>query len=385
MIINPVLTVREKHYKLYLGNPIIVTAPGRINLIGEHTDYNDGFVLPAAIDKSITFAISRNKSDRFRFYSFDFDESFQTTDLNLKNAPQWVYYLIGVIAQFKKLDIDIAGIDCVFGGNIPIGAGLSSSAALECGFAAGINKLFNCKLTNYQLVKMAQTAEHEYAGVMCGIMDQFASVYGKKDHVFRLDCRSHDYNYFPLKMDKYVIALVNTKVEHELASSEYNLRRKECEAGVAILKNDRPNISSLRDVDHALLVSNRDNIDPTIYNRCSYVVSENQRVIDACEALDKSDFEEFGKLMYQSHEGLRKKYQVSCKELDILVKGTIDIECVLGSRMMGGGFGGCTINLIKRGFESDFENEISHIYKKETGIDPDFYFVNLSDGVSVMS
>ncbi len=383
---NNIFDIENKFHELFNGNPICIQAPGRINLIGEHTDYNDGFVLPAAIDMSIYFAIAKNNENVFRFYSMDFDELFSSKNGCAKSDTfQWVNYLLGVIAQFEKLGIDISGLDCVFGGNIPIGAGLSSSAALECGFAFGINSLFNYNLPKYQMVKMAQKAEHEYAGVMCGIMDQFASVFGKKDHVFRLDCRNHEYDYFPLEMKDHIIALVDTKVEHELASSEYNQRREECEQGVDILKNDNPNIVSLRDVDESTLIEKKDSFDPIVYNRCHYVVCENKRVIQACNALEHQDFQEFGRLMYQSHNGLRDEYEVSCKELDILVEATMDMEYVLGSRMMGGGFGGCTINLITVGYENTFKNNIASIYTSKTGIIPEVYFVKLSDGVRVIN
>mgnify|MGYP000486461767 CR=1 FL=1 len=383
---NTIFDIEKKYYELFHGNPLCIQAPGRINLIGEHTDYNDGFVLPAAIDMSIYFAVAKNNENVFRFYSMDFDEMFTSRHGRAKNDTYpWVNYLLGVIAQFEKLSIDISGVDCVFGGNIPIGAGLSSSAALECGFAFGLDTIFGCNLSKYNLVSMAQKAEHEYAGVMCGIMDQFASVFGKKDYVFRLDCRSHEYVYFPLEMNNYIIALVDTKVEHELASSEYNLRRKECEQGVVVLKKDNPNLVSLRDVDELLLIEKTSSFDPIVYNRCHYVVCENQRVIKACNALEKSDFHEFGKLMYESHTGLRDEYEVSCKELDILVEATLEMNYVLGSRMMGGGFGGCTINLITEGYESVFKDTISSVYTKKTGIIPEIYFVKLSDGVRIIN
>ncbi len=223
--------------KLFKKEPIIFSAPGRINLIGEHTDYNEGFVLPAAIDKSIIFGINKNSKKVFRFYSIDLDEYFETNDVSKEAiGKSWTAYFLGVLAQFEQKGIKLEGVDCVFGGNIPLGAGLSSSAALECGFAYGLNDLFDAKLSKYELALMAQKAEHEYAGVMCGIMDQYASLFGKKDHVFRLDCRSHEHQYFPFEIDDYVIALVDTKVKHKLASSEYNLRRQECEKGVSILQ-----------------------------------------------------------------------------------------------------------------------------------------------------
>lgn len=378
--------IYPRFIELFENKPIIVEAPGRINLIGEHTDYNDGFVLPAAINSSILFAVGKNDCNSFRFYSMDYNSYIETDEVDSDcGDSRWALYLLGVIAQFKKMGIKLSGIDCVFAGNIPIGAGLSSSAALECGFAYGINQLFSLEVSKYELVKMCQMAEHEYAGVKCGIMDQFASMFGKRDHVFRLDCRSNDYSYFPLQMKDHIIALVNTKVDHELASSEYNLRRKECEEGVSILKFDNPDVHSLRDVSLNELHNSQIKQDTVIYKRCHYVISENQRVLQACDALENSDFDTFGKLMYQSHEGLKKEYEVSCKELDMLVDITLEMDYVLGSRMMGGGFGGCTINIIEANKKVDFEKEITEMYSKKTGIIPELYFVELSDGVSIIN
>jgi galactokinase len=375
--------VSKKFIDLYNNKPLLIRAPGRINLIGEHTDYNEGFVLPGAIDKEIVFAIALNNESVFRFHSLDFHESYSGTEIN-KKEKGWQGYLLGVLAQFENEGVEISGVDCVFGGNIPIGAGLSSSAALECGFATGLNILFKTNFSPYKLITMTQNAEHEYAGVMCGIMDQYSSIYGKKDHVFRLDCRSNKHSYFPLAMDDCIIALVNTKVTHELASSEYNTRRSECERGVVFFKDKNPDINSLRDINLSEIVKYQPFIDPLIYKRCHYVVSENNRVLEACNALENFDFVKFGELMYQSHDGLRNEYEVSCKELDILVDITKPMHYVLGARMMGGGFGGCTINLVKADNKIEFQDKIIDKYKKDTGITPDIYFVKLSNGVDII-
>ncbi len=378
--------IRNKFISLFGNTPILISAPGRINLIGEHTDYNDGFVLPAAIDKKVTFAIASNNSRKFRFYASDIDQHYETK--NVQPAPyefQWTNYLLGVLAQFENEGVELSGVDCVFESDIPIGAGLSSSAALECGFAYGLNKLLNAGFSDYQLVQMAQKAEHEYAGVMCGIMDQYASIFGKKDHVFQLDCRTHEHSYFRFEMKDYIIALVDTKVKHELASSKYNQRRKECETGVRFFKKINPGIQALRDVNLDMLEQYKNDLDPIIYKRCNYVVSENHRVIDACEAIEQHDFHRFGELMCQSHDGLKNQYKVSCKELDILVELTKSLDYVHGARMMGGGFGGCTINLIDRNEATTFQQEINDEYFKKTGIEPDFYFVNPDDGVQMMN
>jgi len=366
---------------LFSSTPRIFSAPGRINLIGEHTDYNDGYVLPGAIDKSIDFALGLNDEMIYRFYSLDYEEFFETRYISKdENHPHWAKYLIGVLAQYQAKGIELQGIDCVFGGDIPVGAGLSSSAAIECGYAFGLNELYQSNIPKYQLVKMAQKAEHEYAGVMCGIMDQYASMFGKEDQVFRLDCRSHEHEYFPLKMDDYIIALCDTRVKHALASSEYNQRRIECEAGVNLLKKKYPNIRALRDVCPLMITNNESLFDPVVFKRCIYVVRENKRVEDACDALKAGDINTFGQLMYKSHKGLRKEYEVSCKELDVLVDITRNMNEVIGARMMGGGFGGCTINLVKTSGIETFKKEISSHYYTHFQSEPLIYLVKLKDG-----
>ncbi len=377
--------IRDIFISLFGSKPILSEAPGRINLIGEHTDYNNGFVLPGAINKKARFAIGLNKEAVFRFYAADLDKHYQTKTID--RAPiefSWANYLLGVLAQFQKAGKSFTGIDCVFDSNIPIGAGLSSSAAIECGFAKGLDRLLLSDIQPLQLVKMAQKAEHEYAGVMCGIMDQYASVFGKNNHVLLIDCRTNKHTYVPFQMNNLSIALCDTKVKHELASSEYNIRRQECEQGVSILQQLNPDIKSLRDVDTKYLEMHKGLFRPSIYDRCHYVAIENQRVQDACRNLENSDFTEFGKLMYQSHDGLKNRYEVSCKELDILVDLTKPMESVYGSRMMGGGFGGCTINLLEKEAEEQFHQTITDGYKSQTGMEPDIYFVELTDGANVI-
>lgn len=262
---------------------------------------------------------------------------------------------------------------------------MSSSAAIECGFAFGLNELLKTNFSKYELVKMAQKAEHEYAGVMCGIMDQFASMFGKKNEVFKLDCRSHEHEYFPLDLDNYIIALVDTRVKHSLAASAYNKRREECEIGVKILQKDNPCITALRDVTIKLLEEKKDNFEPTVFKRCKYVIEENERVNNACKFLQSNNKMGFGKLMYQSHEGLKNNYEVSCDELDFLVDLTREMKQVLGSRMMGGGFGGCTINLVEESAIDNFKDDIELAYEQKTGKKPYFYLVKTIDGVSQIS
>lgn len=377
--------IRSKFINLFKSNPILTSAPGRINLIGEHTDYNEGYVLPGAIDKKAYFAIALNGNDVFRFHASDLDQTFETKEI--EKAPsefQWANYLLGVLNQFEKQGVVLKGVDCVFASDIPVGAGLSSSAAIECAFTYGINILLDAGFSDHKLALLAQNAEHEFAGVMCGIMDQFASVFGKKDHVLRLDCRTHEHIYYQFKSDNLVIALCDSGVKHELASSEYNIRRHECESGVAYLQQYDPSIKSLRDLTKTLLKKYQNDIDPVVYKRCLYVINENDRVFQACEALKRDDFKTLGQLIYQSHKGLQHEFEVSCKELDILVELTHDLDYVYGSRMMGGGFGGCTINLVKKEKKIQFQQLISKEYQSQTGINPNIYFVQLSNGVNVI-
>ncbi|MBA7686015.1 Galactokinase [subsurface metagenome] len=272
------------------------------------------------------------------------------------------------------------GVDCVFGGDIPLGAGLSSSAALECGFAYCLNDQFNYGIDKSELIFMAQKAEHEYAGVMCGIMDQFASTYGKEGHVMKLDCRSLDHEYYPLTNDQADIILCDTKVQHSLASSEYNIRRNECEKGVAIVKEKYPQINSLRDASPEMLDVVKNKMEENVYQRCHYVIHEIIRVEKACQSLLKNDFITFGKLMYETHNGLSKEYLVSCHELDVLVDIARENSDVLGARMMGGGFGGCTINMIRKGGAEKFISTIEKEYSKRTGNMTEIYRVIIADG-----
>ncbi len=375
----------KKFEELFKKNPLLIRSPGRINLIGEHTDYNDGFVFPAAINKEIHFAVAKNDINRFRFYALDLHESFEmkVEDLS-KSDTSWANYILGVAAQYKKAGYELEGVDCVFGGDIPLGAGLSSSAAIENGFAFALKEILKAPVSKIQMIKMAQKAEHEYAGVMCGIMDQFASMTGKKDHAIKLDCRSLDFEYANIDLHGYEILLVNTNVKHELASSEYNTRRAECETGVQILQKYDNNITALRDVSLSLLQEHREEIDPIVYKRCEFVIKENLRVEDAFSALAKDDIKALGALMFQSHEGLRDDYDVSCKELDLLFDMAKKSNDVIGSRMMGGGFGGCTINIVKKEKMNLFSKSIKNEYAKITGLEPEIYSVKITDGTGLI-
>lgn len=365
---------------------VMVSSPGRINLIGEHTDYNNGFVLPAAIDKAAWFAASLREDEEIHLYAYDLNEKITVTIHDLKPIGDinWPNYMLGVVAQFVKKGARVTGFNAVLTSDIPMGAGLSSSAAVECATASALNELLKTGFDKLTLVKMAQLAEHEYAGVQCGIMDQFASIFGKKNKLIRLDCQSLEYAYYPLEMEGLAVVLLDTNVKHALASSEYNVRRKQCETGVALIQNKYPEVKSLRDVDMDMLnacVSRED----IVYSRCKYVIEEKQRLLDACASLEKNDTVTFGKKMFATHDGLSREYEVSCRELDILVEAVSNDPDVLGARMMGGGFGGCTINLVKATAVDDLIKRLTPVYNQKTGLDLNAYIVSLEQGTTIIS
>lgn len=376
-------TIKTKFLELFETEPLLVYSPGRINLIGEHTDYNDGFVMPAAIDKKMVVGIAKNGSRKARLFSIDFKEEFAfELDSFSPKKGHWSTYIMGVTAQLIQAGYPVEGFDMVFGGDIPVGAGLSSSAALEAAVGFGISELFEFNISRNTLIHYAQKAEHVFAGVQCGIMDQFASVMGQKDKVLRLDCRSMEFAYFPLELEDYSLYLVDTKVKHSLADSAYNQRREECESGVREVKKLNPKIHSLRDVALNELDRIKENISSAVYNRCRYVIEENERVLKASDLLEKKKISAIGQLLYDSHQGLSKLYEVSCMELDWLVEKTKVLDYVLGSRMMGGGFGGCTINLIKTEKINEFQNTIEKDYYDEFGTKPAFYPIKLGAGTN---
>ena len=365
--------------------PLLVRAPGRVNLIGEHTDYNEGFVLPAAIDKQIYFAVGLNKTETVRLISHDKDERYDVATAAIRPGNTlWANYLKGVVAQFEQRGITVPGFDCVFGGDIPMGAGLSSSAAVECGLAFALNRLLAAGLDRLELARLAQAAEQTYAGVQCGIMDQFASLHGRPGQVVRLDCRSLEYEYFPFDTAACGIVLCNSGVKHSLASSEYNTRRQECQRGVEVLQQTFPQVRSLRDATLEQLAQNRPAMGETVYRRCRYVVEENLRVETACQHLLAGDLPAFGQQMYASHAGLRDDYAVSCPELDLLVEQARPLPGVYGARMMGGGFGGCTINLVAHAEIDRFIAHMSAAYERELGLKLETYQTNIVGGVEVM-
>ena len=367
-------------------NQVVIDSPGRINLIGEHTDYNQGFVLPAAIDKKIRLSFSKNNSSYHCTLSAENKQEQFAFDLK-KIRPLssgWQNYALGVVAELQQLSPKIEGFHCSFGGNVPIGAGMSSSAALGCGLAMGLNVLFELNLRTEQLIRAAQRAEHNFVGTLCGIMDQFASMMGKENAAILLDCKTLDYRYVPLDLGNYALLFLNSNISHSLADSAYNTRRKECEGGVEILQDQYPDIESLRDVNLSMLERHQDLLPPVTFKRCAYVVKENQRVLDAAQALTDKDFPKLGQLLYASHEGLQHDYEVSCPEIDYLVAQTLDKPHILGARMMGGGFGGCTINLIEQNQVESFIEDVSAAYHKQFGIELSPYTVGISDGTKIV-
>ncbi len=368
--------VSEAFASHFGGEGTLYASAGRINLIGEHTDYNGGFVFPGAIDKAIMADIRPNGTDKVNLYSIDLDES-ASFGLNEADAPsqQWARYVFGVCRETIKRGGSVKGFDAVFAGNVPLGAGLSSSAALESCFAFALNDLFNGNtIDKFELAKIGQSTEHNYCGVNCGIMDQFASVFGKKDCLIRLDCRSLEFEYFPFKLDGYRLVLVDSVVKHELVDSPYNKRRQSCE-NVA----RRLGIDTLRDADMEMLDAVKADISAEDYMRAKFVIEEKERVLDVCEALNRGDIETVGKLMYATHHGLSKDYEVSCEELDYL--NDIAKECgVTGSRIMGGGFGGCTINLVADGIYDNFIATVTEKLNARYGHQPKIYDVVISDG-----
>lgn len=368
--------LRTAFTERFSSNPIFYASAGRINLIGEHTDYNGGFVFPGAIDKYIMTAININGTDKVRLYSVDMN---QYTEFGLreedKPAEQWACYVFGVCREILKRGFEVKGFDAVFAGNVPLGAGLSSSAALESCFAYALNDLFNDnKISIFELALIGQSTEHNYCGVNCGIMDQFASVFGKKDCLMRLDCRSLEFKYFPFKPVGYKLVLVNSQVKHELVDSPYNKCRESCERVAKTL-----GVETLRDADMSMLEAAKDQISDEDYKRAVYVIGEKQRVLDVCEALEKGDYETVGQRMYETHHGLSKDYEVSCEELDFL--NDVAKECgVTGSRIMGGGFGGCTINLVKEQLYDSFVQTAKTKFNEKYGIEPIIIDVVISDG-----
>ncbi|RZJ68763.1 MAG: galactokinase [Flavobacterium sp.] len=357
-------------------------APGRINIIGEHVDYNDGYVLPAAINKYIVFAVSPNETDEISIVAKDLSDAhhFNLSDDIKPIEKMWANYMLGVLSQLKEKGLRLQGFNIVFASNIPMGAGLSSSAALECGFGYTLNKIFNLGLSKKEIALIGQKAEHTFAGVNCGIMDQFASVFGKKNHVFQLDCTTLEHDYHPADFHDYSVFLLDSKVKHTHLTSGYNDRRREAAEGLELLKTKYPEVKTFRDLSQEQVAKYKDELGDVNFRRCDFVVGEIQRVRDAVNALEANDFKKLGELLYETHDGLSKGYEVSCEEIDFLVDRAKDEKDVLGSRMMGGGFGGCSINLVKKGSEREIINRIAEAYQNEYDIELAVYKVKISDG-----
>lgn len=364
------------------GIPIVVSAPGRINIIGEHTDYNNGFVLPAAIDKRMLIALGKNeKGGTSEIRSLDFKENLV---LNLSELPDklsgWQGYIIAVLNELRSRKLYFDSFNCVFASDIPIGAGMSSSAALTCGIISALDEVNGWQLNKLDIAKIAQASEHRL-GANVGLMDQFALMSGKKNEVILLDCLDYSHRYYPLDLKEYSLILINTNVKHQLVASEYNDRRASCERTLALLQEANPDIKTLRDVTLDIL-NDAEEVSDEDKRRVGYVILENDRVLKTTLSLKDNNFKQVGELMYQSHEGLSKEYKVSCKELDLLVELAREENAVLGARMMGGGFGGCTINLIKTAAANSAVLRIMEKYKKQTDIRADYYTVCIDNGLS---
>lgn len=361
----------------------VFRSPGRINIIGEHTDYNEGLVFPAGIDKEICMVMGLNGTDQSHFYSVDNDEEISFSKSDYQQTPKtWIRYIAGVYDQLYKLGLDPGGVDCVFAGDIPTGAGLSSSAALECATLFGLNRLFDLGIEKAQMPVISQKAENEFVGVNCGIMDQFASVNAKKGQALLLDCRDLTATYFDLALDGYQLLLVDSLVKHDLVTSEYNIRRAQCEEGLAHFQHIRPEVNALRDLSMADLENHGQELSPLLFKRCKYIVQEIERVRLAGEAIKKQDLAALGNLLYASHLGMQSEFEISCPELDFLVDYTWNKGHVLGARMMGGGFGGCTLNIVAKEHQELFVNDIKEAYEKQFDIMPEIYTVATAEGTS---
>lgn len=374
----------------YFGSSpdLLVRAPGRINLLGEHTDYNQGFVLPAAIDFSIFFAIRRREDTLFTCVAYDLEKEEKTFSIHNTYTPQqgWINHVLGVVAELQNAGFSCpTGFDVLFGGNIPAGAGLSSSAALEAGLARALSALFGWDIPLLTLAEIAQRAEHHFVGVQCGIMDMYASLFGRKNQLIQLDCRTQTHEYIPFDLGDYVLILANSGVKHSLAESAYNARRASCEEGVRYFQSMDASIQSLRDITSDFFQKHASFFSEEVRKRCLYVIEEQARVLDVVEALKNNDLQKVGFLMYQTHQGLSELYEVSCDEIDFLVELTKNQTSVLGARVMGGGFGGCTIQLVKKEEKEAFKEYIRSNYHAKYGISLELYEVTPEDGVRVIN
>ncbi|WP_439129543.1 galactokinase [Polaribacter sp.] len=373
--------VKESFKATFKVEPLLVFSPGRINIIGEHTDYNDGFVFPAAVDKGIAAAIQKSDTGSCTAIALDLDSKieFDLDKLKPSKEGSWENYVFGVVAEIQNRNKVVGDFNIVFKGNIPGGAGMSSSAALENSVVFGLNELFELGLTKTEMILISQKAEHNYVGVNCGIMDQYASMFGIKDNALHLDCRTIQSKPYKIDFKKHQFILINTNVKHSLSDSAYNDRRSACESIATLL-----DVKALRDATEADLEKIIDKVTPTNYQKALYVIQENERTLKAAKAIEDNDLERLGKLIYQSHAGLSDQYKVSCDELDFLVAQAKKNKYVLGARMMGGGFGGCTINLVARNEVNAFEETVSKAYKNKFDKECSVYFIELSNGTHLV-
>ncbi len=363
---------------------VVIESPGRVNFIGGHVDYNGGYVLPAAINKKITLKFKKNNTNTCSVYSKNFKSQF-TIDLNNveRSDIEWRNYLLGVIYHINVLKPNcIQGFDCEIESDLPVGSGVSSSAALECGFAKGIDELFSLGLTDIEMIKLSRDAEHTFVGTKCGIMDQFAVVKGKKNHLIYLNCETLEYNHIKADFKDYDVVLLNTNVSHNLASSEYNVRVNECNSALEAIQTKYPKIQFLANTTPEIVTEFKKILPEKVYNRALFIAEENQRTLNAVKALENENMVEFGRLIYQTHEGLTTLYEVSCKELDFLIDLTHDLKYVIGARMMGGGFGGCTINLVHRDFSSEFIELAEGAYQEQFDIELTSISLAIGNGVT---
>jgi galactokinase len=376
----------QEQVDLDLQKLIVAKASGRANLIGEHTDYNQGLVLPIAVDRDVLVAGVVQGGDQITLYSLDFEDevSFDLKNIVYDPAHPWANYVKGVVQVFKQKGCPLSGFVAAIQGNIPIGAGMSSSAAIEVAVATFLEEAFGLKLDPKEVALWCVEAENSFVGVNCGIMDQFTSKLGKKDHALFIDCRDHSYEYVPFHLDGHKVLLVDSKLGRDLASTEYNIRRAECEEALNLLKSQLPEVTSLRDVTLARLETVEEQLGKRLTKRVRHVLSENQRVLEAKEALKKGYLSHLGRLLVQSHLSLRDDFEVSCPELDFLVESALKIKGVLGARMMGGGFGGCTINIVREEAIERIMEELGQGYHQKFGFFPEFYVCEASNGASIL-
>jgi galactokinase len=374
-------TIKDSFVSKFKSEPILIFSPGRINIIGEHTDYNDGFVFPAAVDKGIVAALQKSDYNISTAYAVDKNETIQFSLNTLKPKPQgcWENYVLGVVSEIQNRSKIVGNFNIAFGGDIPGGAGMSSSAALENSVVFGLNELFDLGLTKHEMILISQKAEHNYVGVKCGIMDQYASMFGIENNALLLDCRTVKSKPFEIDFKDHELILINTNVKHSLSDSAYNDRRSVCESIADLL-----NVKTLRDATEFDLESIKDKITPVNYQKALYVIQENDRAVSASKAMQENDLETLGKLIYASHEGLQNQYKVSCDELDYLVEQAKLNGHVLGARMMGGGFGGCTINLVAKNESENFKIQATKAYQARFNKACSIYAVKLSDGTHII-